>query len=343
MKRKQIAILVAIFILLIIFIVGRIRPYYVLMTQSAGINPVQTLFNRPQPDQKDGVTNILLLGIPDEDNDGPNLTDSMMVFSFDSSTNTLTTVGLPRDIWSPTLRDKINTAYAYGEARKEGGGMDLAKKEISALIGHPIHYAAVVRFSTFASIIDALGGIEVVVERSFTDNEYPIKGKENDECFGMEDYSCRYKTVSFTAGKTHMTGERALEFVRSRHAEGVEGSDFARSKRQQQVISALQQKMMIVMKKGELKEMQALYNKIDAQIKRDITNQEAAVLVKKTALSSRFTVQNVQISESLFEVPENKDYDGKYVLVPANQTEFDTYISCILKKTEVSICSGLKE
>lgn len=340
MKRKQIGILISILVLLIVFIIGRVRPYYVLMTQDAGINPLQTIINQPSPDHTEGITNILLLGIPDDDNDGPNLTDSMMVLSFDSRAKTVTTVGLPRDIWSPTLRDKINTAYAYGEARSAGEGMELAKKEISTLIGQPVHYAAVVRFSTFAHIIDALGGIDVEVERSFTDHEYPIKGKENDECFGLEDYSCRYKTVSFTAGKTHMNGERALEFVRSRHAEGVEGSDFARSKRQQLVFASMQQKMMTVMKKGNLTEMRALYKEIDTQIKRDLLNQEAAVLVKKTALSSRFTVKNVQIPESLLEVPDNKDYDGKYVLIPVNESEFDIYMSCIFTKKDTSACTS---
>lgn len=342
MKQTQIAILISISLLFIIFAIGKIRPYYIILTQHAGISPFQLLLNRPEPDSKAGITTLLLLGIPDEDNEGPNLTDSIIILSVNTNTSTITSVGLPRDIWSENLQDKINTAYAYGEERKKGGGITMAKNEISNIIGQPVHYAAVVRFSTFADVIDALGGIEVVVERSFTDSEYPIKGKENDECFGLDDLSCRYKTVSFTAGLTKMNGDQALEFVRSRHAEGVEGSDFARSRRQQLVLEALQKKMILVAKQGNLKDMKTLYSIIDSQIMRDISNQEAAVLAKKIAVSPSLTVANKQIPEETFTVPQTEDYNGKYVLIPVTENALKQYISCSLGE-DGSSCKILEE
>ena len=58
------------------------------------------------------------------------------------------------DIWSDTLQDKINTAYAYGEAKKTGGGLTLAKAELSNIIGQPVQYAAVIDFSKFETLID---------------------------------------------------------------------------------------------------------------------------------------------------------------------------------------------
>src|SRR6202044_4061424 len=54
---------------------------------------------------------------------------------------------------------------------------------------------------------------------------------------------CRFKHIHFNKGEQHMDGETALEYVRSRHALGPEGSDFARSKRQEKVISAFKAKL----------------------------------------------------------------------------------------------------
>jgi polyisoprenyl-teichoic acid--peptidoglycan teichoic acid transferase len=58
------------------------------------------------------------------------------------------------------------------------------------------------------------------------------------------DYSCRYESLTFYEGWTHMDGDTALKFVRSRHGNNGEGSDFARSRRQQKVILAVKDKVL---------------------------------------------------------------------------------------------------
>lgn len=55
---------------------------------------------------------------------------------------------------------------------------------------------------------------------------------------GFQYFTCRYEHIHFDKGINHMDGETALKFVRSRHGTGAEGSDFARSRRQQLVIEA---------------------------------------------------------------------------------------------------------
>jgi anionic cell wall polymer biosynthesis LytR-Cps2A-Psr (LCP) family protein len=65
----------------------------------------------------DNQVNILILGIPGENNDGPYLSDSIIFANYNFKTNQITTLSIPRDIWSSTLRDKINSAYAYGLAK----------------------------------------------------------------------------------------------------------------------------------------------------------------------------------------------------------------------------------
>ena len=94
-------------------------------------------------------------------------------------------------------------------------------------------------FSGFAKAIDVIGGLDIQVDTSFIDSKFPIPGKETDPC-----EPCRYETISFTKGLQHMDGATALKFVRSRQAEGDEGTDFARSKRQEKLISAFKQKIL---------------------------------------------------------------------------------------------------
>ena len=153
-------------------------------------------------------------------------------------------ISVPRDIWSDSLKDKVNSAYHYGEEKKKGGGLTLSKAIVSDVVGLPIQYALVLDFSGFEKVINLVDGVEVNVPKSFTDPDYPIPGKENDECNNDPEYRCRYEALHFDAGVQVMDGARALKYVRSRHAEGDEGSDFARGKRQQEVILALKTKLM---------------------------------------------------------------------------------------------------
>lgn len=192
---------------------------------------------------QDGRTNILLLGIGGGTHAGADLTDTILVVSLDAKRKKMAMISVPRDLWSDTLKDKVNSAYHYGEEKKEGGGLTLAKVIVEDMVGLPIHYVLLIDFSGFKSIIDIVGGITITVPQAFTDPEFPIAGKENDLCDGDPTFACRYESVSFTSGSQHMDGETALTYIRSRHAQGDEGSDFARGRRQQEVLVALQEKL----------------------------------------------------------------------------------------------------
>jgi LCP family protein required for cell wall assembly len=346
MKRMKVAIIVA---LLIGTVLGYlfVKPYYNLLTEDLKIDPIQTLLSTNGIKTINDTVNILVLGIPGGKHDGPNLSDSMIVLHYDFKTNKLTTIGIPRDIWSDTMKDKINTAYAYGEAKQEDGGLKLAKAEVGAIVGMPIQYAMVISFNRFKDLVDYLGGIEIDVEKSFTDPEFPIEGKENDLCGGDPKYKCRYETVTFKKGLTHMNGETALKFVRSRHAEGSEGSDFARSRRQQVVISALKEKIIAIATERDIEKIKGFYQKADSLVNRDITNQELAAVAKDILFSKNFVQKSTFLPEELFYVPDYTEYSGKYVLVPEGDSfsPIHTYVNCILaswdeKKCSVSIDKG---
>ena len=157
---------------------------------------------------------------------------------------------------------KINGVYADGESKRIGGGLLEAEAAISKVTGQDINYGVRIDFSGFVKAVDIIGGLDINVDNTLDDYEYPISGKEDESCgYSDEDikafsatspaeldiqqkFTCRYMHVHFDKGPNHMNGETALEYVRSRHAIGVEGGDFARSKRQEKVINAFKNKVL---------------------------------------------------------------------------------------------------
>lgn len=330
-------------ILIVCFIL--LRPYHIFVTQTLHVSPLKTLLSLDGLKSYNNHVNILFLGVAGADREGPNLSDSIVVASYDLKTNHLTTISIPRDVWSEALRDKINSAYAYGEAKKKGAGFILAKAEVQTIIGQPIHYAAAINFDQFEKLIDFLGGVNVSVENSFVDKEFPITGKENDLCDDDPEYKCRYKTVSFIKGIFLMDGQTALNFVRSRHAIGSEGTDFAREKRQQKVIEAVKNKLISFTKKVNINNYKKLNILINRLIKRDIDNQQVAIILKNIILKKNFKQEKIILSEGFFINPQInlEKYDGLWVLIPKNNSikPVHEYINC--KLSEKTNCEDLKE
>jgi LCP family protein required for cell wall assembly len=260
--------------------------------------------------------NILVLGKGGKNHEAADLTDTIIFTSISTKGKGITLVSLPRDIWISKLRAKLNSAYFWGNQQKENGGLALAKATAEEIVGQPIHYALVVDFSGFKEIVDDLGGIEVEVERSFVDEKYPIPGKEKDDCEGDLEYHCRYETLRFEKGLQVMDGEMALKFVRSRNAQGDEGTDIARAKRQQKVISAIQKKILSPDTLFSPKKISSLLKTAVKYIETDIGQEQAAILARYF-LQSRQNIKSYVLDEDfLIHPPKSPKYDNLYVFVP---------------------------
>lgn len=212
-----------------------------------------------------GRTNILLLGVGGDGHTGGDLTDTLMLLSIDLSGGDAVIISLPRDIWVESLQAKLNTAYHYGEAKQSGGGLVLAKAAVGEIINQPVHYALLVDFSGFERSVDVLGGIAVEVPRGFVDNRYPIPGREE-----AQSEAARYETIEFKAGKQQFDGATALKYVRSRQAEGEEGSDYARAQRQQRVVLAFKDKLLSAKTLFSYKKLKALKQLLAVSLKTDL-------------------------------------------------------------------------
>lgn len=192
--------------------------------------------------EEDKRINILLLGMGGRTHEGGYLTDTIMLASVDPKTKKVSLISIPRDL-SVAIEDmgyqKINSVNAYAEMNEEGSGGLATSQAVGDILGIPVDYYVRVDFQGFIDIVDLLDGIEVDVENVLDDISYPIMGREE-----AEDYESRFEHLYIKKGIQTMDGSLALKYARSRHGKGVEGSDFARSRRQQLVISAVKDKAL---------------------------------------------------------------------------------------------------
>lgn len=267
---------------------------------------------------KDGSVTFLLLGIGGGDHDGPNLTDSITYLRYIPKSHTVNTLGIPRDLWDPGIKDKINSIYTYALQQDKLSPYAYVKEKFTNLLHTEIDYVIIINFSDFEQLIDLLGGVQIHIDKGFVDTQYPKDGFENAECEPYDpDYGCRYETLIFREGDQHLNGNVALKFVRSRHAQGDEGTDFSRSRRQQLVIGAIRSKLVRIVQKRDFDTLAEVLAFIDQKIKRDITNKEA-LAQGRTLLLDGGNVKIIPhtLKEDAFEIPPLEDYEGRYVLIP---------------------------
>jgi LCP family protein required for cell wall assembly len=198
----------------------------------------------------DGRVNILILGKGgEEQKDGPDLTDTIMIASIDPIAKEAALLSIPRDLWvkSPSgYQSKINQVYADAKSavlnnysskqrnsqeaidKAEKAGVEAMKKTVSEAMGVPLHYYAMIDFTGFKKAIDTVGGIEIDVKEPLIDASMAWQngGKATIADVGLQKFN----------------GTRALMYARSR--KGSAGGDFDRAERQRQVILALKDKVL---------------------------------------------------------------------------------------------------
>lgn len=228
-----------------------------------------------------GRINVLLLGIRGEGMVGGGLlADTIMVLSLhpkqnDQDQTRASLVSVPRDLYvkvpNRSEHRKINAVFALGEERKPGGGgMEDMRAVVGEVTGLDIPYAVTIDFQGFKDLVNALGGVKVVLEQPF---EEALQFREAQVCDAYvftiptkpAQYQYKYHTRSdgtryiakayplcynpnvecggdfkLSAGENLLDGDKALCFARSRKT----SSDFERAKRQHIVIEAMKRQAM---------------------------------------------------------------------------------------------------
>ena len=189
---------------------------------------------------KNESLNILVVGmdigdVDQEGNVGIRRTDTMMVFNYNPITDAVNIVSIPRDtlIEVEDAYDsdgnyipywKINAAYALG-------GEDELVMQVENLLEININYIVEIDYQAFRSIIDAIGGIEMYIDRNM---DY------DDDAQDLH--------IHFTEGDTVLLdGKKAEEFIRWRKnndGSGFVDGDLGRISNQQRFMKALFKKLM---------------------------------------------------------------------------------------------------
>ena len=211
------------------------------------------------------ITNILVVGQAARDGEEQLIADTMILFSINRETKTITMTSFMRDlrlVWpefidkdgkSHTGNNRINMAYNMG-SRWRGdstGGMDLLSSIIEYNFGVPVDHAVEVDFTLFEEAINILGGVYVEID------EAELEYLQSNYGY-MED---------LTVGYTHLDGYQALCYARMRK---VGHGDYERTERQREVITSLLNRV----KKLNILEIYNLFKNILPMITTDMTNQE---------------------------------------------------------------------
>ena len=166
----------------------------------------------------DGYTNILILGIDDGYEGGPEA-DTILVLSYSNDTGKSRLISIPRDTWvsADSSAGRIGTLYSWG-------GASLIVRHVSALLGISIHQYVVIDMSTFADLIDVFGGIDIYVEEDMN-YEDPESGLE----------------IHLEQGYQHLDGNNAQKYLRFR---SEKLGDVGRVQRQQKFFKAFYTKVL---------------------------------------------------------------------------------------------------
>lgn len=312
---------------------------------SWGLSMFVSVAGAELPKDTDGFTNVLLLGQGDEGHDGVDLTDTIMVASFDpTQTKSVVVVSLPRDLYLLKTEKmgagRINSLYRdykghlltqglTEEAAIQEGMRELAA-EIGRQMGLTLHHVVKADFIGFVKAVDAVDGVDVDVPYSIVDTEYP------DENYG-------YQTFAINAGLQHLDGETALKYARSRHTT----SDFDRSARQQQVLVALAEKAKSMGIHTDIGTITDLYAILSEHVATTLTSRELIAFAGLAEQIDRSRVITMQLSDrnglynsgveagGFLYGPPRDQFGGASVLLPVSIPEFPVTWKQIKTLTQV--------
>ena len=175
----------------------------------------------------DSVTNILLIGT--DSNSDWGRSDTLLLLSLDNIHGKIKMTSFLRDTFVSIPGydpDKLNAAYAYG-------GTDLCIQTIEYNFGIDVDGYAIVNFSTFRQLINAIGGVDVYLTQDEIDY-INAQVAQNDQPNYLEGAS---------EGYVHLSGGQALWHVRNRggevNGEYFYGTDWDRVDRQQRMFAGI--------------------------------------------------------------------------------------------------------
>lgn len=167
--------------------------------------------------------NVLLLGV------NGNLTDTIMLASFDMDAKHIDLISIPRDTYyhrngyNGAGENKINAAY-------RGDPVNTARAVSEVLLGMPINYYAVLDYEGVENIVDSMGGVPMTIRKG--------------GMYYKDPYDKPPLVIAIPEGEQLLNGKQAVQFLRFRA--GYADADIGRIKAQQEFMkSAFKQSLGI--------------------------------------------------------------------------------------------------
>ena len=150
-----------------------------------------------------------------------NLTDIIMVVCYDTANNEATVLQIPRDTYVGDVPSgKINAVY--GNPREGESKIKALIRCINSKLGIPIDYYATITISGTEKVIDIMGGVDIILDRTYT----LVDDSRNPEV-----------KKTFEKGKVHLDGQWATALLR--HRKSFSQGDLGRLKNQRAVYAAI--------------------------------------------------------------------------------------------------------
>lgn len=233
-RGKTIATIVGVLLLAVVLFFGG-KFAYNIAKLTGSKNPFAFLgaLQRAPLKNDNGRVNVLVAGNSADDagHGGANLTDSIMVLSMDTRKKTAMMLSVPRDMWVSVPghgHSKINAAYTYG-------GMNTLKQVIEDNLDIPVHYTALVNYTAFKDLVNAVGGITITIES-------PDKRGIYDPSLDWTSRNC-CALAKYPNGPATLNGQQALNLARARGdaygAYGYPQADFTRTEYQRKMLLAI--------------------------------------------------------------------------------------------------------
>lgn len=182
--------------------------------------------------------NFLILGLDyrHDDLEDTQVTDTIIFSQLNFNSSTLSLVSLPRDLWYYPQNFKINQIYP-SFINHPSATTDI-KSAFTTVTGQTIDHLAIINTSTLTQLIDIVGGVDVYLDYSYQDDQFP-----NPEYIANPSADVPiYISINFPQGLNHIDSSNINYFVRSRKGADTPqlgGTDLGRIQRQQLLISAL--------------------------------------------------------------------------------------------------------
>ncbi len=251
------------------------------------------------PFAKNDIVSVALLGVDRRNKAEGFRTDIMIVVALDKKTNQVVMASVPRDLWWDGGR--INATYIQS-------GWPELQEGLTAITGIKPEKYILTDFQDFKWVVDAMGGVPVNIETTFTDSQYPV-----DETF-------EYQTVSFNQGPEVLTGERALIFSRSRKGDNDNG-DWGRMKRQHLILKGML--TAITQPSSTFKNMkpeEMLRTATTAKMDTNLDPTDVVYLWDLYKDKDKYKATSLYLDYDYLFTPPMSEYGGAWVLAPINDT-----------------------